>query len=88
MSKRYTVILLLALLMVLPSCKESERHKAKRLGLEHGRESRVEIPPKTENFSFSEDAFGLNDSVEADSGDEMPLIIASELPSGPLAMEG
>lgn len=79
--------LVLILALGLFSCRESERHKAKRLGLDYEQESSAPDPRKAVDFSFADTLFEEESSIVSVSPSTAPLIIADALPSGPLAME-
>lgn len=81
-----TIIAALALCMF--SCKESESHKAKRLGLEYGNESFEPIHKQEEAFSFEDALYDKDSSIGTTEATTSPLIIADALPSGPLAKVG
>lgn len=82
------MLLCAALLCGGYACKESEWHKAKRLGLDRGIEGSERESPRLGEFSFADTLLAHEGSFGPNFPDNGPLIIADALPSGPLAMEG
>jgi len=74
--------------LCLISCKESESHKAKRLGRAYETVTRDVKEAKPDTFSFSEVVFDKDSKLTSTHADSGTLILADALPSGPLAMEG